>query len=83
MKFGENFLFGKIFHQPLVPQSHHMSIGSQGPAWAVGFVNTEQSGCIEIMHVSDSLTRNILGKSTSGVFEISVLSSILVVEKYV
>ena len=83
MRFGKNFLFGKIFHRPLVPQSRHVSIGSQGPAWAVGFVNTERSGCIEIMHFSDSLTRNILGKSTSGVFEISALSCILVVEKYV
>lgn len=74
--------FLKIFHWPLVPQSRHMSIGSQGPAWAVGFVNTEPSGCIEIKHFGDSLTRNLPGKSTSGVFEISALSRILIMEKY-
>ena len=82
MKVGGKFFSGKIFYQPLVPQSRHMSIGSQGPAWAVGFVNIEQSGCIEIMHFRDSLTRNLPSKSTSGVFEISALSCILIMEKY-
>lgn len=60
-----------------------MSTGSQVTGWAVGYVNVEQSGCIEIMHLSDSLTRNAMSKKTSGVFEISALSCILIPEKYV
>lgn len=38
--------------------------------------------CIEIMHLSDSLTRNFMSKKTSGVSEMSALSCIPITEKY-
>ena len=64
-------------------QPHHMSIGSQVPVLAVGFVNVEQSVCVEIMHLNDALTRNLMSKKTSCVFEMSALSCIPITENYV
>lgn len=58
-----------------------MSSGSWVPAWAVGFVNVQQSVCIEIMHLGDSGTRYLMSKKTSGVFEMSALSRVLIAEK--
>lgn len=75
-------VFGKIFYLPPAPQPRHVSTGSQGPVWAAGFVNVEQSVRTEIMHLSDSLIRNLTSKKTSGMFDISALSCILIAENY-
>lgn len=75
-------VFSKIFYLSPVPQPRRTRTGSQVPVRAVGFVNAEQSVRREIMHLSDSLTRNLMSKKTSGVFEMSALSCILITEKY-
>lgn len=65
----------------LFPQARHMSSGSRVPVWAVGFVNGEQSVCIEIMHLGDSSTRYLMSRKISGVLETAALSCILLTEK--
>ena len=60
-----------------------MSTGSQVPVWAVGFVNVDQSVCVENMHLNDSLTRNIMSKKTSCVFEMSAFSCVPITKNYV
>ena len=51
-------VFSKIFYLPPGPHPRPGSTGSWGRVWAVGFADEEQSGCRQIMHLSDSLTRN-------------------------